>query len=65
MAKEKNKKDGVENSESEMIRVFSTRKGSIILPDGKTLNAGDVLKVNLETADWLEKSFKGFVKKID
>lgn len=65
MAKEKNKKECSENLEPELVRVFSTRKGSIILPDGRTLNAGDVLKVNLETADWLENSFKGFVKKID
>lgn len=66
MAKPTNKKDVVEeNSEPKMVRVFSTRPGSIKIQDGRVLEKGNVLIVDCETADWLEKSFKGFVKKID
>jgi hypothetical protein len=65
MSKELKKKEVVEISEPSLVRVFSTRKGPIILPCGKVLNHGDVLMVDCETAIWLENSFKGFVKKID
>lgn len=54
-----------EKSEPKMVRVFSTRPGPIKIQDGRVLEKGNVLMVDCETADWLEKSFKGFVKKID
>lgn len=67
MAKPTTKMDFVSEGKSEpkMVRVFSTRPGSIKIPDGRVLEKGNVLIVNCETAEWLEKSFKGFVKKID
>ena len=49
----------------EPVRVFSQRRGDIILSDGTSLKFGECLKVSPETAEWLSKSFGALVKVIE
>lgn len=63
--KEHGQPDDCETTEPKNVRVFSQRKGDIILKDATVLKCNDVLLVTDETASWLEASFKGLVKRID
>ena len=47
------------------VRVFSQRRGDIILSNGDVFKFGDVLKVTHEMAEWLDKSFPKMVKVIE
>jgi len=60
MSKIESKK--MEISEPKMVRVFSTRTGDIIISKDVVLKKNDVLLVSEETADYLMKSFLGYVK---
>ena len=54
----------VDASEPKMVRVFSTREGKIVLGKDLVLAKNDVLLVTEEMAEYLEKTFKGMVRRV-
>lgn len=58
------KKDRSEADDS-MVNMLSLRPGDIKLEDGTTIVKGKIFKVDEETAQWLEISFKEFMQRVD
>lgn len=49
---------------SEKVKIFSNRLGDIQLPDGQVLKYQEPLDVSVSIADYLEKSFKGLIRRL-
>jgi hypothetical protein len=48
----------------EMVKVLSLRPGDITLQDGRVLKYKKWLEVKSETADWLQKTYPGFIERL-
>lgn len=46
------------------VKIFSSRLGDIQLPDGQVLKYHEPLDVSVSIADYLEKSFKGLIRRL-
>lgn len=60
----KQKENVVEQEHSDLVRVFSTRPGSVECPNGTLLQCKQSVAVSKEIADWLFKSFPEFIMEI-
>jgi len=47
------------------VRAFSKREGDVICPDGSVIKFQQATLVTPEIWEWLNKSFSGFMLKVD